>query len=105
MSQYIFYIYRWSPPELPTCVDEFHPKVIKWMIKKRKKRSLEIEESLQSSPIWRQKRIKRNWDIRGKKKKKTFYIDKLKINNPTKHQKMLSQSTLITVIIRKPIEK
>ncbi len=34
----------WSPPELPKCIDEMHPKMVKW--KKRKKRDAEEEEDL-----------------------------------------------------------
>ena len=26
---------RWSPPDLPRCIDEFHPKMAQWKRKKR----------------------------------------------------------------------
>ena len=41
---HIFLYSSWSPPELPKCIDEMHPKMVKW--KKRKKRDAEEEEDL-----------------------------------------------------------
>ena len=32
---------KWSPPDLPRCVDEFHPKMVQWK-RKRKRRAVDL---------------------------------------------------------------